>query len=64
MSWLVTTILQWLGGGVGLGAFALDWRLGVVLVLALAGATAFLLWLFGKERIKNWISRNFGGCLS
>jgi len=42
------------------GIFYMDWRLGVLVVLTLVAGVAFLLWLFGREPIKAWISRHFG----
>lgn len=45
-----------IGGG---GAFALDWRLGFVLIFAFFALIGFLVWLFGREPIKNWIMKHF-----
>lgn len=43
------------------GLFYMDWRLGVLAALAAIALIGFLLWLFGKDKIKTWISRNLGG---
>lgn len=54
--------MNWISSvGATIGGFAFDWRLGVLLVFVIFCAVAFLLWLFGKEPIKAWISRHFGG---
>lgn len=53
--------LNWLGGlAASAASIALDWRFGVVVAGLIILAVAFLLWLYGKEPIKAFISRNLG----
>lgn len=53
--------MNWVGGlAASAASVALDWRFGVVVVGLIILAVAFLLWLYGKEPIKAFISRHLG----
>lgn len=57
---ILAKLRNWVGSLLtGGGLFALDWKLfaaaGVMLLLLIV----FLLWLFGRERIKAWVRRHF-----
>lgn len=55
---LLKRIGAWLtGGGVTLGGFFYDYRVALIVAGCLIVLVLFLLWLFGKQRIADWISR-------
>lgn len=56
----VAKIRNWAAGvATSGGLFAADWRFGVIAIILVVLATGFLLWLFGREPIKAWLTRHF-----
>jgi GH24 family phage-related lysozyme (muramidase) len=52
---------NWLGGIGGLSGLTwFDYRIAIILAAVGVGGVVFLLWLFGKDRIRDWISKHFG----
>lgn len=57
--WLAK-LRNWAGGLFASGgAFYMDWRLGALMVVVGILGVAFLLWLFGRDTIRAWLSRHF-----
>jgi hypothetical protein len=58
-NWVVTGAST-LGFG-GVGALT-EWKIAaallVFLLVCVVGTIGFMLWLFGKERVGNWVSRH------
>jgi hypothetical protein len=58
---LFKRISAWLtGGGATVGTFLYDYRVALIVAGCLVALVLFLLWLFGKKRIADWLSRQFG----